>query len=93
MDDCEYCSLVRDRRARSVRLGEGDEILEQEIEEEIKLQIKHLADRLTECKMLLIYIVYGKGGVKEGKRVISILKGCRIEESNVMNQLLLRLQE
>ena len=68
-------------------------IFEQEIEEEIKIQIKHLADRLTECKMLLIYIVYGKGGIKEGKKMISILKRCRIDENNVMNQLLLRLQE
>lgn len=68
-------------------------LFEQEKNQELEMQIKHLADRLTECKMLLIYMLHGKGGIKEGKRILSILKQCRKDEYDVMSKLLLKLQE
>lgn len=68
-------------------------LFEQEKNQELEMQIKHLADRLTECKMLLIYMLHGKGGIREGKRILSILKQCRKDEYDVMSKLLLKLQE
>lgn len=68
-------------------------VFEQRQNEELEVKIKHLADRLTECKMLLLYMLQGKGGIREGKRMITILKQCRIDECDVINELLVRLQE
>ncbi len=74
--------MLRDRR-----------VFEQGGDEELEKQIKRLADRLTECKMLLIYMLHGRGGAREGKRIVSILKQCREDECGVIGKLMAKLQD